>query len=67
MAEVVEQQTPADMSAAAIGQRLRDLQQLYLFSMSLRQSRFVDAARPTEEMSSPAEQSASRGNRPADH
>jgi len=65
MAEIVEQHTPVDMSAAAIGQRLRDLQQLYLFSMSLRQSRFVNAARPTEEMSSPAEQSASSANRSA--
>ncbi len=67
MAEIVEQQPPVDMSAAAIGQRLRELQQLYLFSMSLRQSRFVTAARPTEQMSSPAEQSASSANRPADY
>ena len=66
MAEIVEKEAAADMSAAAIGQRLRDLQQLYLFSMSLRQSRFIDAARPREAMSSPAEQSTSRGNRPTD-
>ncbi len=67
MAEIVDKQTPVDMSAAAIGQRLRDLQQLYLFSMSLRQSRFLNAARPTEEMSSPAEPSASGANRPAEY
>ena len=60
MADLVEQHEPIDMSAPAIAQRLRDLQQLYLFSMSLIRARVVDVAQPTGEMSSPAEQSTSK-------
>ena len=43
MNERFEQRGPADMSPDAIAQRLRDLQQLYLFSMSLSRAKFVDS------------------------
>jgi hypothetical protein len=49
MAEISEQQAPVDMSPAAIAQRLRDLQQLYRFSLSLIHARFVDGDHPTAE------------------
>jgi hypothetical protein len=45
MNEVFENQGPVDMSPEAIAQRLRDLQQLYLFSISLTRAKLVDAAR----------------------
>lgn len=45
MDELFENQRPVDMSPEAIAQRLRDLQQLYLFSISLTRARLVDAAR----------------------
>ena len=43
MNEMFEKRVPVDMSPKAIAQRLRDLQQLYLFSMSLSRAKFVDA------------------------
>ena len=43
MNEMFEKRGPVDMSPEAIAQRLRDLQQLYLFSMSLSRARFIDA------------------------
>ena len=42
MNELFQKRGPVDMSPAGIAQRLRDLQQLYLFSMSLSRARFVD-------------------------
>lgn len=45
MNELFENQGPVDMSPVAIAQRLRDLQQLYLFSISLTRAKLVDAAR----------------------
>jgi len=42
MNELFEKREPVDMSPAAIAQRLRELQQLYLFSLSLSRARFVD-------------------------
>lgn len=54
MAEIVEPREPVDMSAAAVAQRLRDLQQLFLFSMSLTHARFVDQVPPTAEAHPPA-------------
>jgi hypothetical protein len=46
MNEMSEKPVPVDMSPEAIAQRLRDLQQLYLFSMSLSRARFMDATQP---------------------
>ncbi|HUG71136.1 MAG TPA: hypothetical protein VMM76_25530 [Pirellulaceae bacterium] len=43
MNEMFEKRGPVDMSPEAIAQRLRDLQQLYLFSMSLSRAKFIDA------------------------
>lgn len=43
MNELFDKRGPVDMSPEAIAQRLRDLQQLYLLSMSLSRARFVDA------------------------
>lgn len=51
MNEIFEKRGPVDMSPEAIAQRLRDLQQLYLFSMSLSRAKFIDA---TQQGSTPA-------------
>jgi hypothetical protein len=51
MNELFKKPGPVDMSPEAIAQRLGDLQQLYLLSMSLSHARFVDA---TEQKSADA-------------
>lgn len=51
MPNMMEREEPVDMSSAAIAQRLRELQQLYLFSMSLIQAHFVDEVLPPTQQS----------------
>ncbi len=43
MNEMFEKRSPVDMSPEAVAQRLRDLQQLYLLSVSLSRAKFVDS------------------------
>jgi hypothetical protein len=62
MAESVKNNEPVDMSPEAIAQRLRDLQQLYLFSMSLTRARFVGDTQPVAELGEPAKPSESRSD-----
>jgi hypothetical protein len=64
MGDMVKREEPVDMSSAAIAQRLRDLQQLYLFSMSLIQAQFVDKALPPTHRSEVNQESLPKTNSP---